>query len=154
MADGYYDFVQKSRAEATAKSAEKLDEQNLAQPRGGRETLAEHKQHCKAEPGNCPFEKAFYEADDLGDPAPKTTKPILYDRLSMALTQLYALGAEVAKSAIDDDSNAAKTVSEALEGGIERIREICEKAGCVVDMDEAKTKYIIVPPKHQETSVS
>lgn len=33
-----------------------------AKPKGG-ETLAEHKKHCKAKPGNCPFEAKQREAD-------------------------------------------------------------------------------------------
>ena len=148
---GFYEFQNTERESANAALGQNnhSDDNPKKLPMGGKETLAEHKQHCKAEPGNCPFEKAYYDADELSMDKPETSKPILYDRLAMALTQLYALSAEVARAAIDDDSESAKTVADAIEGGIERIREICEKAGCTVEMDDAKSKYIIVPPKSE-----
>jgi hypothetical protein len=160
---GFYDFDKKNR-EAVAKAQDaaeqtvrenpfiKESEANLvAEGKTHRtpktETLAEHRKHCKAEPGNCPFEKAFREIDTFSPEVVKVTKQMVYDRLAIAMTQLFALGADVAKSAIDDDSDAAKNVADAIEAGIEKIKSICEDNGCKISMDEAGTKYIIIPPK-------
>lgn len=111
-----------------------------------RETLAEHLQHCKAEPGNCPFEKAYNEIDDLVPDGEKVTKKQAYDRLAIAMTQMFALAADVAKTAIDDDTDSAKNVAGAIERGLEEIQKFCEEKGCKVEMDKAGSKYIITPP--------
>lgn len=111
-----------------------------------RETLAEHLQHCKAEPGNCPFEKAYNDIDNLVPDDEKVTKKQAYDRLAIAMTQMFALAADVAKTAIDDDTDSAKNVAGAIERGLEEIQKFCEEKGCTVEMDKAGSKYIITPP--------
>lgn len=112
-------------------------------------TLAEHRKHCKADPGNCPFEKAFREIDELNPEDIKVTKSQAYDRLAVALTQLFALGSDIAKTAIDDESDSAKNVTDAIEAGIQKIKNVCEEKGCSIKMDEAGSKYIIIPPKSE-----
>lgn len=160
---GFYDFDRKNReAVAAAQDAvgqavemnpfiREAEVNSAAEAKTHRTpknmTLAEHRKHCKAEPGNCPFEKAFREIDMFSPDDVKVTKQMAYDRLAIAMTQLFALGADVAKTAIDDDSDAAKNVTDAIEAGIEKIRGVCEEKGCDVRMDEAGSKYIIIPPK-------
>lgn len=160
---GFYDFDRKNReAVAAAQDAagkevrenpfpRETEINSAAAPKRLRTpknmTLAEHRKTCKAEPGNCPFETAFREVDMFSPDGVKVTKQIAYDRLAIAMTQLFALGADIAKSAIDDDSEAAKNVTDAIEAGIEKIREVCEGKGCDVRMDDAGSKYIILPPK-------
>jgi len=160
---GFYDFDKKNREEVAAaqdaavqpvkenpfiKEAEINSEEEAKTHRTPKtETLAEHREHCKAEPGNCPFEKAFREIDTFKPDEVKVTKQMVYDRLAIAMTQLFALGADVAKSAIDDESDASKNVTDAIEAGLEKIKVICEDKGCKIQMDEAGSKYIIIPPK-------
>lgn len=111
------------------------------------EELQEHRKHCEAKPGNCPFEKVYNNIDDLSAPEPKISKEKGYDRLAMAMTQLYALAADMAKNAMSSDSEDAKDIVEIIEAGLDKIKEGCQEKHCSVKMDEAKTKYIISPPK-------
>ena len=101
----------------------------------------------EAKPGNCPFEKVYNDVDDLSAPEPKISKEKGYDRLAMAMTQLYALAADMAKNAMSSDSEDAKDIVEIIEAGLDKIKEGCQEKHCSVKMDEAKTKYIISPPK-------
>lgn len=66
------------------------------------EELAEHRKHCRAEPGNCPFEKAVDEADDITPSTIKVTKQEVYNRLAAVLTQLFQMAKNLAKPAIAD----------------------------------------------------
>ena len=70
-----------------------------------------------------------------------------YDQDAMAMTQLYALAADMAKNAMSSDSEDAKDIVEIIEAGLDKIKEGCQEKHCSVKMDEAKTKYIISPPK-------
>lgn len=115
-----------------------------------RETLAEHLQHCKAKPGNCPFEKAYREIDEFDPDDDKVTKAQAYDRLAIAMTQMFALASDIAKTAIDEDTDAAKNVSAAIETGLKQIQEFCEQKGCKVELDLNGGKYTIVPPKNEK----
>lgn len=66
------------------------------------EELLEHRKHCRAKPGNCPFEKAVDEADDITPNEIKVTKQDAYNRLAAVLTQLFQVSKNLAKPAIAD----------------------------------------------------
>ena len=66
------------------------------------EELLEHRKHCKAKPGNCPFEKAVDEADDMTPNEIKVTKQDVFNRLAAVLTQLFQVAKNLAKPAIAD----------------------------------------------------
>jgi hypothetical protein len=143
------------------------------------EELQEHRKHCRAKPGNCPFEKAVDEADDITPNDINVTKQDAYNRLAAVLTQLFQVSKNLAKPAIadpemveeeaaptnpdgssktsekgtqdeapqpDEPNSDAKIVAEVLEGGIERMVELAKARGCLVDMDEKSTKYIVKGP--------
>lgn len=144
------------------------------------EELIEHRKHCRAKPGNCPFEKAVDEADDITPNEIKVTKQDVFNRLAMVLTQLFQVAKNLAKPAIaepeaveetitvsetadkapnagenkvaqdeapaDEPSTDAKMVAEIIEGGIEKMVELAKGKGCLVDMDEKNTKYIVKGP--------
>ena len=145
------------------------------------EELLEHRKHCKAKPGNCPFEKAVDEADDMTPNEIKVTKQDVFNRLAAVLTQLFQVAKNLAKPAIADadaveaeaapsakstptldekpaqdeapteeTSTDAKIVAEVIEGGIERMVELAKAKGCLVDMDEKSTKYIVKGPSKEE----
>lgn len=146
------------------------------------EELIEHRKHCRAKPGNCPFEKAVDEADDITPNEIKVTKQDAYNRLAAVLTQLFQVSKNLAKPAIADPeaveekaspSNVggkqaadekpaqdeapaeepntdAKIVAEVIEGGIEKMVELAKAKGCLVDMDERSTKYIVKGPSKEE----
>lgn len=145
------------------------------------EELLEHRKHCKAKPGNCPFEKAVDEADDITPNEIKVTKQDVFNRLAAVLTQLFQVAKNLAKPAIADadaveaeaapnsksspasdekpaqdeapteeTSTDAKIVAEVIEGGIERMVELAKAKGCLVDMDEKSTKYIVKGPSKED----
>lgn len=145
------------------------------------EELIEHRKHCRAKPGNCPFEKAVDEADDITPNEIKVTKQDVFNRLAAVLTQLFQVAKNLAKPAIaepkaveenanptssadqalvantqkvaqdeapsDETSDVAKIVAEIIEGGIEKMVELAKSRGCMVDMDEKNTKYIVKGPE-------
>ena len=147
----------------------------------GEELLA-HRKHCRAKPGNCPFEKAVDEADDITPNEIKVTKQDAYNRLAAVLTQLFQVSKNLAKPAIadpeaveeeaspngeatstaqdekpaqdeapaDEPNTDAKIVAEVIEGGIEKMVELAKAKGCLVDMDEKATKYIVKGPSKEE----
>lgn len=138
--------------------------------------LIAHRKHCRAKPGNCPFEKAVDEADDITSNNIKVTKQVVFTRLANMLTQMFQVAKNLAKPAIVDpekvesipvqDSNEngtkdkattdeapkadtnedAKLVAEVIEGGIEKMVELAKSKGCSVEMDENNTKYIVKGP--------
>lgn len=144
------------------------------------EELIEHRKHCRAKPGNCPFEKAVDEADDITPNEIKVTKQDVFNRLAAVLTQLFQVAKNLAKPAIaepeaveetitvsetadkapnagenkvaqdeapaDEPNTDAKMVAEIIEGGIEKMVELAKGKGCLVDMDEKNTKYIVKGP--------
>lgn len=145
------------------------------------EEMTEHRKHCKAKPGNCPFEKAVDEADDITPNEIKVTKQDVFNRLAAVLTQLFQVAKNLAKPAIadpeaveeeaapsngqpsepsvktaqdeaptDEATTDAKIVAEVIEGGIERMVELAKAKGCLVDMDEKSTKYIVKGPSKDE----
>ena len=156
------------------------------------EELIEHRKHCRAKPGNCPFEKAVDEADDITPNEINVTKQDVFNRLAVVLTQLFQVAKNLAKPAIADkeaveeeveikESTAqdnwtiyapvvdkapkttqdeamspdgtnedAKIVAEIIEGGIERMVEMAKERGCIVDMDEKSTKYIVQGPSKDQ----
>lgn len=145
------------------------------------EELLEHRKHCKAKPGNCPFEKAVDEADNMTPNEIKVTKQDVFNRLAAVLTQLFQVAKNLAKPAIADadaveaeaapnsksspasdekpaqdeapteeTSTDAKIVAEVIEGGIERMVELAKAKGCLVDMDEKSTKYIVKGPSKED----
>lgn len=145
------------------------------------EELLEHRKHCRAKPGNCPFEKAVDEADDITPNEIKVTKQDAYNRLAAVLTQLFQVSKNLAKPAIadpeaveekaspngqaastaqdekptqdeapaDEPNTDAKIVAEVIEGGIEKMVELAKAKGCLVDMDEKATKYIVKGPSKE-----
>jgi hypothetical protein len=146
------------------------------------EELLEHRKHCRAKPGNCPFEKAVDEADDITPNEIKVTKQDAYNRLAAVLTQLFQVSKNLAKPAIadpeaveeeaspngeaastaqdekptqdeapaDEPNTDAKIVAEVIEGGIEKMVELAKDKGCLVDMDEKATKYIVKGPSKED----
>lgn len=141
------------------------------------EEMQEHRKHCRAKPGNCPFEKAVDEADDITPNEIKVTKQDVFNRLAAVLTQLFQVAKNLAKPAIAepekveqsaipshnvktstdekpahdeapaDEPNAdAKTVAEIIEAGIEKMVELAKSKGCMVDMDDKNSKYIVKGP--------
>lgn len=146
------------------------------------EELLEHRKHCRAKPGNCPFEKAVDEADDITPNEIKVTKQDAYNRLAAVLTQLFQVSKNLAKPAIadpevveeeaspngnatstaqdekpaqdespaDEPNTDAKIVAEVIEGGIEKMVELAKGKGCLVDMDEKSTKYIVKGPSKED----
>lgn len=145
------------------------------------EELIEHRKHCRAKPGNCPFEKAVDEADDITPNEIKVTKQDVFNRLAAVLTQLFQVAKNLAKPAIaepeaveeaanptktsdkspkvatqktaqdeapvDEPNTDAKIVAEIIEGGIEKMVELAKGKGCIVDMDDKSTKYIVKGPE-------
>ena len=61
-----------------------------------------HRKVCRAKPGNCPFEKAVDEADDITPNKIDITKQEVYNRLAAMLTQLFLAAKNLAKPAIAD----------------------------------------------------
>lgn len=145
------------------------------------EELLEHRKHCKAKPGNCPFEKAVDEADDITPNEIKVTKQDVFNRLATVLTQLFQVAKNLAKPAIaepeaveaeaapardsqpsnkvvqdeapaDEPSTDAKLVAEIIEGGIEKMVELAKGKGCIVDMDDKNTKYIVKGPTKEQSA--
>lgn len=145
------------------------------------EELIEHRKHCRAKPGNCPFEKAVDEADDITPNEIKVTKQDVFNRLAAVLTQLFQVAKNLAKPAIaepeaveeevspaatsdsmpktaqdeapttaDEPNTDAKIVAEIIEGGIEKMVELAKGKGCLVDMDEKNTKYIVKGPSEEQ----
>ena len=178
----------------TEKSAKQIAEFSKAGQVLSAEELIEHRKHCRAKPGNCPFEKAVDEADDITPNEIKVTKQDVFNRLAAVLTQLFQVAKNLAKPAIaepeaveekvevektttsiaqdkypsekqikvsqDEDPDAsstapekpdtntdAKMVAEIIEGGIEKMVEMAKSKGCMVDMDEKNTKYIVKGPE-------
>lgn len=64
------------------------------------EEIIEHRKHCRAKPGNCPFEKAKDEADEITPNDIKITKQNVYNRLATILTQMFQMAKNLAKPAI------------------------------------------------------
>lgn len=150
------------------------------------EEIIEHRKHCRAKPGNCPFEKAKDEADEITPKDIKITKQNVYNRLAAILTQMFMMAKNLAKPAIaepekveakaspttaadkapkasptkvvqdeappDEPNTDAKIVAEIIEGGIEKMVELARGKGCLVDMNEQNTKYIVRGPA-PETSM-
>ena len=114
------------------------------------EELQKHEKRCKAKPGNCPYTKVYNDVDDLETPSPTITKSQGFDRLAVAMTQLFALAADLAKTDMTNGSDSARDIVEVIEGGLDRIQELCKEKDIKVTMDEAKTKYIVKPPIDKE----
>ena len=150
------------------------------------EEIIEHRKHCRAKPGNCPFEKARDEADDISPTDINITKQTIFNRFAALLTQMFNMSKNLAKPAIaepekveekvdpstpptktststppssvaqdeapDDEPNAdAKLVAEIIESGIQKMVDMAKNNGCIVNMDEKKSKYIVSgPPKDQK----
>lgn len=171
----------------TEKSAKQIAEFSKAGEILSAEELIEHRKHCRAKPGNCPFEKAVDEADDITPNDINVTKQDVFNRLAAVLTQLFQVAKNLAKPAITDteaveekveveeksantaqqktaqdeepedgvshtpetiETNTdAKMVAEIIEGGIEKMVELAKSKGCLVDMDEKNTKYIVKGPE-------
>lgn len=123
------------------------------------EELIAHRKVCKAKPGNCPFEKALDEVDEVTPNEIKVSSQDVFNRLAQMLTQLFLVAKNIAKPAIievekregiekvgGDTSEEAKIVAETLERGIERMVEYAQSKGCEVDMDKENTKYIVKAP--------
>ena len=72
------------------------------------EELMEHRKHCRAKPGNCPFEKAVDEADDITPNDIKVTKQDVFNRLAAVLTQLFQVAKNLAKPAIAEPEEVEK----------------------------------------------
>ena len=109
------------------------------------ETLAEHRKHCQAQPGDCPFERIYNEADDLIVEDPEK-KPDNYERLAKTMTGMFKLANDVSKDMEDDHKKSNVVIGESLNKAIQAIQETVEKAGCIVRMDEDKMQYVIIPP--------
>lgn len=182
IAEAAAENARKQMAEAPhgeEKSAKQIAEFSAGDKILSGEELIEHRKHCRAKPGNCPFEKAVDEADDITPNEIKVTKQDAYNRLAAVLTQLFQVSKNLAKPAIADpekveeeaaptestpmptaDKSAqdeapepsepnedAKLVAEVIEGGIEKMVELAKGKGCLVDMDEESTKYIVKGPQ-------
>ena len=139
------------------------------------EEIIEHRKHCKAKPGNCPFEKARDEADDITPNNIKVTKSTVFMRFAALLTQMFNMSKNLAKPVIAEPEKVleksegsggekpttdeapsiptaaavddAKIVAEIIESGMEHMVELAKAKGCKVDMDEKKSKYIVEGPK-------
>lgn len=66
------------------------------------EELMEHRKHCRAKPGNCPFEKARDEADDITPAQVHITKTTVFVRFASLLTQMFTMAKNLAKPALVD----------------------------------------------------
>lgn len=66
------------------------------------EEITEHRKHCRAMPGNCPFEKAKDEADDISPKDINITKQAVFNRFAALLTQMFNMSKNLAKPAIAD----------------------------------------------------
>ena len=75
------------------------------------EELIEHRKHCRAKPGNCPFEKAVDEADDITPNEIKITKQSVFNRLAAVLTQLFQTAKNLAKPALAEPDAVEEEVS-------------------------------------------
>lgn len=75
------------------------------------EELMEHRKHCRAKPGNCPFEKAVDEADDITPDDIKVTKQDVFNRLAAVLTQLFQVAKNLAKPAIAEPEKVEEKAS-------------------------------------------
>lgn len=75
------------------------------------EELMEHRKHCRAKPGNCPFEKAVDEADDITPNDIKITKQDVFNRLAAVLTQLFQVAKNLAKPAIAEPEKVEEKAS-------------------------------------------
>lgn len=64
------------------------------------EEIIEHRKHCRAKPGNCPFEKARDEADDISPKDIKVSKGVVFTRFAALLTQMFNMAKNLAKPAI------------------------------------------------------
>lgn len=64
------------------------------------EEILEHRKHCRAKPGNCPFEKARDEADEISPTDIKITKQAVFNRFAALLTQMFNMSKNLAKPAI------------------------------------------------------
>ena len=51
---------------------------------------------------------------------------------------------------VNEANEDAKLVAEIIEGGIERMVEMAKERGCIVDMDEKSTKYIVQGPSKDQ----
>ena len=74
------------------------------------EELLEHRKHCRAKPGNCPFEKAVDEADNITPNEIKVTKQTVYNRLAAMLTNLFQTAKNLAKPAIANQEKVEEEV--------------------------------------------
>lgn len=140
------------------------------------EEILEHRKHCKAKPGNCPFEKARDEADDITPNNIKVTKSTVFMRFAALLTQMFNMSKNLAKPVITEPEKVvekaenkgsvektaqdeapevptaaavddAKIVAEIIESGMQHMVELAKSKGCRVEMDEKKSKYIVDGPK-------
>jgi len=110
------------------------------------ETLAEHRKHCKAEPGKCPFERLYDETDDLvlTDTA---KKPDNYERLAQTMTAIFQFGKDVATDMEKEHKDSDAIIGESLNKGLQAMQESVEKAGCIVKMNEDNSQFMILPPQ-------
>ena len=60
------------------------------------EEILEHRKYCRAKPGNCPFEKARDEADDITPTDIHITKSTVFSRLSALMTQMFNMAKNLA----------------------------------------------------------
>ena len=145
------------------------------------EEILEHRKYCRAKQGNCPFEKARDEADDITPTDIHITKSTVFSRLSVLMTQMFNMAKNLALPAIVDTDKVAekadkadvaedkpttdamptaeaqedsKLVAEIIEKGIEAMSTMAKNNGCNVTMDEKKSKYIVDGPAKNPYSKS
>lgn len=99
----------------TEKSAKPIAEFSKGMKILSSEELMEHRKHCRAKPGNCPFEKAVDEADDITPKDIKVTKQEVFDRLAAVMTQMFQMAKNLAKPAIADAEKVEENVSPTID---------------------------------------
>lgn len=105
------------------------------------EELLEHRKHCRAKPGNCPFEKAVDEADNITPNEIKVTKQDVFNRLAAVLTQLFQVAKNLAKPAIANPEVVEEAVEiESKSVGDSSSKKVCDEA----PIEEANTDAKIV----------
>lgn len=124
LADAATKMARENQAKAahgTEKSARQIAEFSDKGQLLSAEELLEHRKHCRAKPGNCPFEKAVDEADDITPNEIKVTKQDVFNRLAAVLTQLFQVSKNLAKPAIaEPEAVEAKATPQANLSSVEQ----------------------------------
>lgn len=132
----FYDYEREER--------ERNEENRQFYRKPKHETLAEHRRHCKAAPGECPFEKLYDDADDLiVDDDEK--KPDNYQRLANLMTETFQFANDVSNDMEMDHKESNVVIGESLNKSLQAIQETLEKAGCKVTFSEEQKRYSIIP---------